>query len=147
MASLQQTDRHLDAARQFLRRLIQAQGITLQDLDKRLGFTRGYVSRLLHGETHLTYQHILQILEAIEIDPSVYFATLHPQRRQRREPEALHIEELRELVHRLHRILPAAGEPDRPVAAPPSEEDVETRIQEAVRTVLAERATGQLARE
>ena len=144
MSSPEESGRRLDAARQFLRRLIQAQGITLQDLDKRLGFTRGYVSRLLHGETRLTYQHILEILEAIDIDPSIYFSTLHPQRQHRREPEALRIEELRELVSQLHRILPAAEESIPALAPPASEEDVEARIQDAVREVLAERAAGPL---
>jgi hypothetical protein len=129
----------LDAARRLLRHLIRVQEVNLQDLDKRFGYTRGYVSRLLHGDTRLTYQHVLQILKAIDVEPALYFSTLHPQRQLRRQAEAERIEELRTLIGRLGRLLPIAGEVEVLAPTPSADEDIDTRIQEAVRTVLARR--------
>ena len=137
----------IDVARRLLRRLIQTQGVNLQDLDKQFGYTRGYVSRLLHGATRLNYQHILRILRAIDVDPSLYFATLHPVRPVRRPAEAKRLEELRSLVDRLGRLLPSAAEIEILSPTPSADEDIETRIDEAVRTVLARRRTRRAPRQ
>lgn len=86
-------DEKVAAARLLLERLILARGWTRQDVDRKLGLGDGYTSRLLAGGFKLTYAHMLQILEAIGVEPELYFQTLHGNRR--RSPQALLIEDLR----------------------------------------------------
>lgn len=66
-----------EAAVRLLSALIQLTGWTRQEVDQRLGFSRGYTSRLLTGNCKLLYRHVLLILEAIGIAPALYFEVLH----------------------------------------------------------------------
>lgn len=133
------TEAALEAARTLLRRLIQAQGLTLGEVDAKLQFARGYVSRLVHGQARLTYQHILDIMEAIEVDPSRFFSTLHPYPvSPPRELEA----GLRELRSVFDRVLPPVQEPAAAHEAPPpgfSDQSLQERIESAVRAVRRDR--------
>ncbi len=65
------------AAVRLLSVLIQLTGWTRQEVDERLGFSRGYTSRLLTGNCKLLYRHVLLILEAIGVAPAHYFEVLH----------------------------------------------------------------------
>jgi plasmid maintenance system antidote protein VapI len=132
------TDEALKAARTLLRRLIQAQGFTLGEIDAKLHFARGYVSRLIHGQARLTYQHILTIMAAIGVDPALFFSTLHPYPSQ---PSAELAAGLRELRTVFDRVLPPVAEVS-PLAAVPSgvsERDIDDRIDAAVRAVRRNR--------
>lgn len=66
------------AAVRLLGILIRITGWTQRRLDRRLGYSLGYMSRLLTGNTKLLYTHILEILNAIGIEPARFFAVLHP---------------------------------------------------------------------
>jgi len=131
-------DEALQAARTLLRRLIQAQGFTLGEIDAKLHYARGYVSRLIHGQARLTYQHILSIMKSIELEPALFFSTLHPYSSQ---PPAELAAGLRELRTLFDRVLPPAGEAS-PLATPlaaVSDQDLDARIEAAVRTVRRNR--------
>jgi hypothetical protein len=132
----------LETARDLLRALIQAQGYNLQALDAKLAFARGHVSRLLTGATRLTYGQILEILRAIEVEPSLFFSTLHPYPQQAPPTgvEPAVIEDLRAVLERL---LPSPA-PSHVAPLPVSTEDVQARIDAAVRAVRRQR-TGKLA--
>lgn len=65
------------AALMLLSSLIRVRGWSRNALDRELGFRTGYLSRLLLGNTKLLYEHILLILEAIDIEPSFFFNCLH----------------------------------------------------------------------
>ena len=136
--SLAEEPSHEKAARTLLRSLIEARGFNLQDLDARLHFRRGYVSRLLHGRTRLTYGQIIEILELIAVDPSLFFSTLHPYSRPPAS-EPLTFEDLRAI---LGKILPAdqLGTLEEHRSRPlPPEDDIETRIEAAIDAVARER--------
>ena len=129
---------HEKAARTLLRSLIEARGYNLQDLDAKLHFRRGYVSRLLHGRTRLTYGQILEILELIGVDPSLYFSTLHPYRRAS-ESQPLTFEDLRAI---LGRILPADQlEPleEHRLESSPPDLGLEARISATVNALVRDR--------
>lgn len=66
-----------EAAVRLLSVLIQLTGWTRQEVDERLGFSRGYTSRLLTGNCKLLYRHVLLILDAIGVSPALYFEVLH----------------------------------------------------------------------
>lgn len=127
----------LKAALRLLDNLIYASGRTKQDLDRALGVSRGYVSRVLAGETRLTYETILRILEILGLDRSLFFDTLNRKRRpaqggyfRRRDDRTDEIWRRRGLGE----VPPAEHlEPRR------EHSDLDMRILEAVRFVLADR--------
>ena len=55
--------------------------LTQLAIEKRVGFSRGYLSQLLGGTVELKYWHLLAILAAVEIEPSEFFGELFPRRR------------------------------------------------------------------
>jgi transcriptional regulator with XRE-family HTH domain len=135
-------DEILEAARTLIRRLIQAQGLTLGEIDAKLNYARGYVSRLIHGQARLTYKHILDITEAIEVNPALFFSTLHPYpAAPPRELEA----GLRELRAVFDRVLPPVKDPAPPPEVPSgfSAQNLQERIESAVRTVRRNRISAE----
>jgi transcriptional regulator with XRE-family HTH domain len=123
----------IEAARLLLRRLIRAQGLTLQEIDAKLQYARGYLSRIVNGETRLTYQHILDILRAIDVPPSLYFTTLHPPAPRPSAEQPL-LQELRAVLDRLLPSLPPPANPPEPLPTI-SDDDLQARIDAAVRAV------------
>jgi transcriptional regulator with XRE-family HTH domain len=126
------------AALRLLDNLAYAKGLTKQDLDRALGATRGYASRVLSGETRLTYEAILRILEVLGLDPSLFFDTLH--RKRRPAPAG----SFRQREDRTDEIWRRRGLGEVPLAEqlePRRREHsaLDLRILEAVRFVLAER--------
>lgn len=55
--------------------------LTQREVEKRVGFSRGYLSQLLAGTVELKYWQLLAILHALEIEPSEFFAELFPRHR------------------------------------------------------------------
>jgi hypothetical protein len=129
------------AARKALERFIRGTGWKLQEIDAKLGYTRGWVSRVLHGDIRLTYEYILDILGVIGVAPHLFFLTLHPSTVPRRRPVTPvggdFVAETRALAERLLSMLPpeAAAQPELRVE---SDDELEARLSEAVRLVLAD---------
>ncbi len=70
-------------ARQLLDRLLRLHGIGRRDADRRLGRCRGQTGQMLSGRIALKYDHILETLALIDVDPAVFFAALFRQGRAR----------------------------------------------------------------
>lgn len=66
-----------------LRFLIQLSRHTQRDIERKAGFSRGYLSQLLNGHVGIKLRHLLLVLEALEIDPPDLFFDLYPRRRNR----------------------------------------------------------------
>jgi transcriptional regulator with XRE-family HTH domain len=65
-------------AARLLESLIQAAGMSEDELARRLEVSPGYVGRLLSGEIELKLRHILSVLRALEIEPALFFESLYP---------------------------------------------------------------------
>jgi len=76
--STDSTEDYEKAALRLLVLLIRITGWTQRRLDRHLGYSLGYMSRLLTGNARLLYSHILEILGAIGVEPARFFAVLHP---------------------------------------------------------------------
>ena len=59
--------------KKLLERLIAFQKIPIGTIENQMGVSQGYLSRLFSGRTELKYQHIVDILEAIEISLPSFF--------------------------------------------------------------------------
>jgi len=122
-------------ATKLLETVMQAAGLTRKELDQRLGAGPGYVSQVLTGRMELKFRHVLAILRALDIEPSLYFQTLYPDARSSSDQTVME-----EFLKRFHRIGYAGG-PAAPAAHPPlSASELERLIRTAVRAALSDPA-------
>lgn len=131
----------VQAALRLLDSLIYASGLTKQDLDKAVGASRGFISRILAGDTRLTYETLLRILAVLGIERTLFFDTLH--RKHRPAPGGY----FRQREDRTDEIWRRRGFGEVPFAQAleprrRDHTDLDLRILEAVRHVLAERGFG-----
>ncbi|HEX4962434.1 MAG TPA: helix-turn-helix transcriptional regulator [Thermoanaerobaculia bacterium] len=130
-------DDEVRRATKLLETVMQAAGLTRKDLDQKLGAGPGYVSQVLTGRMELKLRHILAILRALEVEPSVFFQTLYPENRPATDAVVME-----EFLRRFQR-LGFGTQPAPPAPAPGLDtQELETLIRSAVRAALAEPAEG-----
>lgn len=124
-------DDEVRRATKLLETVMQASGLTRKDLDQRLSAGPGYVSQVLTGRMELKFRHILAILRALELEPSVFFQTLYPENRPASDAVVME-----EFLRRFQRLGFGAQPtpPPKPVLDP---QELERMIQNAVRAALA----------
>jgi transcriptional regulator with XRE-family HTH domain len=119
----QSTRQMLDALRSALRLL----GLSNREVEKRLGVSVGYLSRLFSGTIELRFEHIADLARVLEMDPVelLYFAFPRPK-----DPPTRGARRLREM---------AGTEPDPPAggSSSPSDEDMERLIARTLQKLLA----------
>src|SRR5436305_11174146 len=131
-------DDEVRRATKLLETVMQASGLTRKDLDQRLAAGPGYVSQVLTGRMELKFRHILAILRALEVEPSVFFQTLYPENRPSTDTVVME-----EFLRRFQKL--GFGPPAAPPAAPAlAPQDLERMIQNAVRAAMSG-ATGEPA--
>jgi transcriptional regulator with XRE-family HTH domain len=120
-------------ATKLLETVMQAAGLTRKDLDQRLGAGPGYVSQVLTGRMELKFRHVLAILRALDVEPSLFFQTLYPETRPATDQAVME-----EFLKRFQKLGFGGSVPS---PSPPSldPQELERLIQSAVRTALAER--------
>jgi transcriptional regulator with XRE-family HTH domain len=64
----------VETARQVLRALLRRGSISLDEIGRRMGHTRGYMSRALRGLNPLTLETIIESLDIAGVDRAEYFA-------------------------------------------------------------------------
>jgi len=64
----------VEAARGVLRALLRRGSVSLDEIGRRMGHTRGYMSRALRGLNPLTLDTIFEALEIAGVEPAEYFA-------------------------------------------------------------------------
>jgi len=75
-------DRESRRALDAVRRAILASPLSQRRVEKRAGFSRGYLSQLLAGNLDLKLGHLLAMLEALELPPGRFFSGLFPDNRR-----------------------------------------------------------------
>jgi len=74
MTSEKQTERLM----QVLRLLLRFSKLLNRDIEKKLGFSQGYLSRLLSGKIDIKISHILDLAAVLELHPYELFAIALP---------------------------------------------------------------------
>ena len=122
-------------ATKLLETVMQAAGVTRKELDQRLGAGPGYVSQVLTGRMELKFRHVLTILRALEVDPSVFFQTLYPGDRPSSDQVVME-----EFLKRFQKLGFGAAPPSQAPALPPVDpRELERLVESAVRAALGER--------
>ncbi len=126
-------DDEVRRATKLLETVMQATGLTRKDLDQRLGAGPGYVSQVLTGRMELKFRHILAILRALDLQPSVFFQTLYPEDRPVTDAAVME-----EFLRRFQKL--GFGTRPEPPPPPPAvdHQELERMIQSAVRAALSE---------
>jgi transcriptional regulator with XRE-family HTH domain len=87
----------VETARGVLKDVLRRSPISFDEIGRRMGHTRGYISRALGGINPLTLETIIQALEVGGIAPADYFAAvakaLTPVKAEDRGPSQAQIEE------------------------------------------------------
>jgi transcriptional regulator with XRE-family HTH domain len=79
-----ETQHMLDVLKTAMRVL----GVTVRELEKRVGLSSSYLSRLLAGKLPLRFDHVIQITHALGLEPAHLFHEAFPFRRPGRPGEA-----------------------------------------------------------
>jgi transcriptional regulator with XRE-family HTH domain len=124
-------DDEVRRATKLLETVMQAAGLTRKDLDQKLGAGPGYVSQVLTGRMELKFRHILSVLRALDVEPTVFFQTLYPENRP--STDAVVMEEFLRRFQKLGFGAQSAP-PPTPTLDP---NELERMIQNAVRAALA----------
>jgi len=66
----------VDTAKRVLKETLQGSPVSLDEIGRRMGHTRGYMSRALRGINPLTIDTIVEALELAQLRPADYFAAV-----------------------------------------------------------------------
>jgi len=124
------SDEHLGRYVQILDSLIKRERLSQNEVERRLGWSKGSLSRLLSGKRGLEIRHLLQVLEVIKVTPQEFYGLVHPPVAPASLASAVMVE------------IAGDGGSLPPMVLPPrlTAEELDVRIEEALRRVFAEQA-------
>jgi transcriptional regulator with XRE-family HTH domain len=126
------TEAEIQRILDLMRTLIRILGLSNREIERRVGLSPSYLSRLFGGYLELKYEHVLEISRALGLTPREMFELAYPDGT---EPPSESMTRIRSVLNNMQPSRPAA-EP-APKATPAlTPEDVERRIQEALRQVF-----------
>lgn len=103
--------------------------VSNRDVEKRLGLSYGYLSRLFSGTIELKVEHILQILDVLGLAPAEFFQLAYPRKPSPPSDSAT----------RMRAILEGIGpfqQEERPPAGDVSSDELEKMVSKVVRKLL-----------
>lgn len=118
---------------QMLRLAMRILDLSNRDVEKALGLSYGYLSRLFSGAIELKVEHILQILGVIGLTPAEFFQLAYPRKASPSEAA----QRMRSILDGFGPIAPE----ERPPAAEVSSEEVEKMVSKVLQKMLREGAT------
>jgi transcriptional regulator with XRE-family HTH domain len=105
---------------QIIRSAMRVLGFTNREVERRLGVSGGYLTRLFGGVMELRFEHIVDIARAIGLEPQELFELVYTQPRQ---PPTEAVQRIREMFG--HAQPPAPAVPAAKVESPRDEESLE----------------------
>lgn len=121
-----------------LRTAMKILDITNREVEKKLGLSYGYLSRLFAGTIELKIEHILDICQAIGLRPAEFFHLAYPRVQVPGTPAAARLRDV------LQGFQPAQPEADSDPTVPPgmTHEEIERMMLASLRKLLAEMGRG-----
>jgi transcriptional regulator with XRE-family HTH domain len=115
-----------------LRVVMRMLDVSNREVEKRLGLSYGYLSRLFSGSIELKMEHILQILDVLGLTPAEYFQLAYPRRYATPSESASRLRSI------LHSLGPPPPLEERLQIRDLSPEELEEIVSTAVRKLLDE---------
>jgi transcriptional regulator with XRE-family HTH domain len=72
----------------FLKRMLSSLGFSQREVERRMGVSRGYLSRLFAGQLDLKIDHVVQIAEAVGVEAEEIFRYAFPPTSESPTPQA-----------------------------------------------------------
>jgi transcriptional regulator with XRE-family HTH domain len=104
-------------------------GITNRDVEKKLGVSPSYLSRLFSGTIELKVEHVMELVAAIGLEPAEFFHLAYPRLP---EPGSDSAQRLRQTLRDL--------QPASPEARPgvPTQDEIDQMLMKSLRKLLVE---------
>ena len=115
---------------QVLRTTMRLLDVSNRDVEKKLGLSYGYLSRLFAGTIELKIEHILSILDVIGLTPAEFFHLAYPRATGQASDAAVRMRSIMQGFQPIPE--------DRPSAA--SSEEVERLMMSALKKLLGDNA-------
>jgi transcriptional regulator with XRE-family HTH domain len=93
-AQEEKTKKEKDLIIRRLRTAMRLLGFTNREIERRLGYTPSYLTRLLSGEIELRFEHIVDIVGAMGMTAEEFFQFAYPVRAGERSEPAIQLEEV-----------------------------------------------------
>jgi transcriptional regulator with XRE-family HTH domain len=118
----------------MLKTAMRVLGFTNRDVERKLGLSSSYLSRLFSGMIELKYQHIVDIARSIGMEPEEILYLAFPQPRQPPTEAAARIRTL------IGSPPPAAAQaaPPPPVSTGPTQREIEDMMTRTMRKLFGE---------
>lgn len=101
-----------------LKAIIRGLGFTNREVERRLGLSRGYLTRLFSGVMDLRFDHVTEIADVIGVDPEDIFRLAYPPTQKPFTPA---VQRLRETINSSSEETPLSLG-SSPFAGPPSQQ-------------------------
>jgi transcriptional regulator with XRE-family HTH domain len=132
---------------QVLRSALRVLGFTNREVERRLGVSGGYLTRLFGGVMELRFDHIVDIARAIGLEPQELFELVYPQPRKPPTEAAQRIRETFGAAQDSEPMVPAAKvEPPKEKEEEESLEAVEQGMERMMMKVLRKLFTEVMAK-
>jgi hypothetical protein len=115
-----------------LRSAIRLSEYSNRDLERKLGFSGGYLSRLFGGQIDIKVSHILTVLDIIGLYPSEFFQMAFPP--VENEPSPL-MKKILDMAPQLRPVPMQSAPPPQPAM---TAREIQDRVAEALRQVFAD---------
>ena len=73
-------DKDVARVTQMLKAAVRFTGVSHRQIEREMGLSTGYLSRILSGKAELRIQHVLGVCRAIGLPPSAFFEAAYPSR-------------------------------------------------------------------
>lgn len=123
---MRKADPEVERLAELLRTFIRAAGLSMRELDEKLGLSPSYASRLLKGDLRL--RHLLQVLQVLGVAPGAFFELAFPKA-ERQGADVRLVQEVRRAMGQA---------PPAPQAKRRRDSDLDRRIRNALRRILQE---------
>lgn len=117
---------------ELLRTLSRMLGLTNREIERRMGLTPSYLSRLYGGFIEVKLEHVLGISRAMGLKAAEFFEFAYPRRP---EPPSESAVALRRILRDLQPMEPPGAVPNEP-AGPPRQEEIQQMIQDSLQESL-----------
>jgi transcriptional regulator with XRE-family HTH domain len=140
-------DKDVIRVAQMLKAAVRFTGISHRKIERDMGLSTGYLSRILSGKVELRIQHVLGVCRAIGLPPSAFFEAAYPSRELDPETARL-VAALQELLpgeDAAPRTKPRKAAPARPPArkaGKPAPQTATSQLRRLLEAVLLEMQEG-----
>jgi transcriptional regulator with XRE-family HTH domain len=128
----EERDAEITRVTELLKTVVRVAGLSHREIEKRLGQSPGYLSRLFAGAIELKLKHIIDILAVIKVEPHEFFQLAYPRQTGVMSATARQARDLLTLF-------PPGGEPERGRV---KQEEVDEMVRSAIRRLLGELGIG-----